>query len=263
MLGKLHSQLRLDTVNSGIAFTVPLSGARNLLLQMINMSTESISETVRKERYIMTDIKYSLVTAIVNRGFSGDVMKAAKAAGASGALRTAQGLNTFVENTMRGMKMVMTFIDRDGIARVARMTADWVLLYDEDQSIKGDVYVRSVGLIGRVLKVQRDAARLQLLNLCLNSQLLTQSIGVKGIIELFRPSLIDLDINPDDVLPSKAEIGEQDALMKIAQVVQAVGGGDAARQEDAAGGGMQSGVSPVEQPGAAPQGGVAERRGAA
>lgn len=84
MLGKLHSQLRLDTVNSGIAFTIPLSGASNLLLQMINMSTESISETVRKERYIMTDIKYSLVSAIVNRGFSGDVMKAAKEAGAFG-----------------------------------------------------------------------------------------------------------------------------------------------------------------------------------
>lgn len=84
MLGKLHSQLRLDTVNSGIAFTVPLTGANNLLLQIINMSTERISETVRKERYIMTDIKYSLVTAIVNRGFSGDVMKAAKEAGASG-----------------------------------------------------------------------------------------------------------------------------------------------------------------------------------
>ena len=48
------------------------------------MSTDRISETVRKERYIMTDIKYSLVTAIVNRGFSGDVMKAAKEAGASG-----------------------------------------------------------------------------------------------------------------------------------------------------------------------------------
>ncbi len=84
MLGKLHSQLRLDTVNSGIAFTMPLTGASNLLLQIINMSTESISESVRKERYIMTEIKYSLVTAIVNRGFSGDVMKAAKEAGAGG-----------------------------------------------------------------------------------------------------------------------------------------------------------------------------------
>lgn len=184
-----------------------------------------------------------------------------QAAGASGALRTAQGLNTFVENTMRGLKMVMTDIDQGGIARVARLTADWVLLYDKDQSIKGDVYVRSVGLIGRVLKVQRDAARLQLLNLCLNSELLTQSIGVGGIIELFRPSLVDLDINPDDILPSKADVEEQDALMKIARLIQAAGGANEPPPQATTG--MQSGVSPVGEPPPAQPGGVAERRGAA
>lgn len=185
-----------------------------------------------------------------------------QAAGASGALRTAQGLNTFVENTMRGMKMVMTDIDQGGIVRIARMTADWVLLYDEDQSLKGDVFVRSVGLIGRVLKVQRDAARLQLLGMCLNSQLLTQAIGVKGIIELFRPSLVDLDINPGDIIPSKAKLEEQDAIMQISQIIQAAGGATAQPQPAAEGAGMPSGVPPVEQP-AAPQGAVEERRGVA
>ena len=194
-----------------------------------------------------------------------------QAAGASGAMRTAQGLNTFVENTMRGMKMVMTELDQGGIARVARLTADWVLLYDKDESLKGDVYVRSVGLIGRVLKVQRDAARLQLLNLCLNSQLLTQSIGVKGVMELFRPSLVDLDINPDDIIPSKAQIEEQDVVMRVAQVVKSLGGMAGGGQQPAPeegeggeeGGGMQSGVSPVGENAAPAPGTVAERRGAA
>ncbi len=85
MLGKLHSQLRLDTVNSGIAFTLPLNGASNIVLHMLNQNAEKdTSGTSRKERYIMSDTKYSLITAVVNRGFSGDVMEAAKAAGASG-----------------------------------------------------------------------------------------------------------------------------------------------------------------------------------
>lgn len=85
MLGKLHSELRLDTVNSGIAFTIPLTGASNLILQMLDLSAIKTAESTNgKERYIMTDIKYSLVTAIVNRGFSGDVMEAAKGAGAGG-----------------------------------------------------------------------------------------------------------------------------------------------------------------------------------
>lgn len=187
-----------------------------------------------------------------------------QAAGASGAMRTAQGLNTFVENTMRGCKSIMTNVDKGLISRVARLTADWVLVYDDDQSLKGDVFVRSVGLIGRILKVQRDAARLQLLNLCLNSQMLTQTIGVKGIIELFRPSLVDLDINPDDIIPSKARIKEQDAIMQIAQIVKSVGGMSGGGEDEPAPAGMQSGVAPVQQNQELVQPGtVAERRGAA
>ncbi len=84
LLGKLHSELRLDTVNSGIAFTVSLTGASSLILQMLTQSAEKNKDNMGKERYIMTDIKYSLITAIVNRGFSGDVMKAAKEQGAGG-----------------------------------------------------------------------------------------------------------------------------------------------------------------------------------
>ena len=84
LLGKLHSELRLDTVNSGIAFTISLTGASSLILQMLTQSAEMNKDNMGKERYIMTDIKYSLITAIVNRGFSGDVMKAAKEQGAGG-----------------------------------------------------------------------------------------------------------------------------------------------------------------------------------
>ncbi len=85
MLGLLHSKLRLDTVNSGIAFTVPMSGANNLLLHILTKSTEKNSENNSgRNRYIMPDTKYSLIVAIVDRGFSGDVMEAARDAGAGG-----------------------------------------------------------------------------------------------------------------------------------------------------------------------------------
>lgn len=187
-----------------------------------------------------------------------------QSAGASGALRTAQGLNTFVENMMRGGKSIMTNLDKGMISRCARMTADWVLIYDNDQSLKGDVYIRSVGLIGRVQKTQRDGMRLQILNMCLNSQILVQAIGVKGILELFRPSLDGLDLNPDEIMPSKARIKEQDEIMQIAQILKATGGagtgGDVAPEQ---GTGMQSGVAPVDSPAPAVEGQVAERRGAA
>lgn len=85
ILKKLHTELKLDTVNSGIAFTVPVNGANNLLIRMLTQSTEEITEsTIRKDESNMSEAKYVLITAIVNRGYSEDVMEAAKSAGAQG-----------------------------------------------------------------------------------------------------------------------------------------------------------------------------------
>lgn len=83
MLGKLHSELQLDTINSGIAFTMPITGVNNLILRLMTQ-TATENDTDRKDEYGMAEARHVLITAIVNRGFSGDVMEAAKAAGARG-----------------------------------------------------------------------------------------------------------------------------------------------------------------------------------
>lgn len=85
MLGMLHTKLRLDAVNSGIAFTVPLTGVSDLMLRMMNRAGEENENTnERKGETTMADTKYTLITATVDRGFSSDVMEAARAAGAGG-----------------------------------------------------------------------------------------------------------------------------------------------------------------------------------
>lgn len=85
MLAMLHSELRLDTVNSGIAFTIPLTAVNQLLLKMMTRTAE-ISENADEERkeFYMPESKYVLIAAIVNRGFGGEVMDAAREAGARG-----------------------------------------------------------------------------------------------------------------------------------------------------------------------------------
>ncbi len=85
MLGKLHSELRLDAVNSGIAFTIPMTGANNLLLRMMQKTAEdsAVKETGKGEN-TMTERTHALILAIVNRGYSSEVMDAARAAGAGG-----------------------------------------------------------------------------------------------------------------------------------------------------------------------------------
>ena len=82
MLAMLHSELRLDAVNSGIAFTLPLSGVNQLLLRMMKHTAQQHDNG--KENTIMSDNTYALITAIVNRGFSSEVMDAAREAGAGG-----------------------------------------------------------------------------------------------------------------------------------------------------------------------------------
>lgn len=81
MLKKLKRELKLSTANSGIAFTLHMSGANNMLLRL----TESLNN--REEGKVetkMTDIKHYMIIAVVNQGYSENVMEAARAAGARG-----------------------------------------------------------------------------------------------------------------------------------------------------------------------------------
>ena len=85
ILDKLHSELHLDTVNSGIAFTIPLNGANNIILRMLTQNAEENAYgSDGKDENSMAETKHVLVAAIINRGFSGDVMEAAKSVGAKG-----------------------------------------------------------------------------------------------------------------------------------------------------------------------------------
>ncbi|MBO5030282.1 MAG: hypothetical protein J6C19_04520 [Lachnospiraceae bacterium] len=88
MLKKLKTELRIGAVNSGIAFTLPMSGVNNLifrLLENLNGGEMQLSEAAnRKDEIKMADMKYALVVAVVNQGYSEEVMDVAKKAGASG-----------------------------------------------------------------------------------------------------------------------------------------------------------------------------------
>lgn len=178
-----------------------------------------------------------------------------------GALRTAEGLRTFTEAASRGMKMIIFMYDRQLTCDVARRTANWVLIYDDDMELKGDIEVFANGIMGRINKAQNDQARLQILNMVLNSQMLSGILGVKGILELFRPSLKDVNVNPDNIAPSAERLEMLEQIEGIKQVFAATQASDGVQQNaaEAQGGGAPPGI---QQPPAV-QGGVSERRGVA
>lgn len=80
-LKRLHKELKLGSVNSGIAFTAPLSGASNLIVKLYE-NTEK-SEQGKDEKN-MTGSQYSMIAALVNPGFSEELMNVAREAGAGG-----------------------------------------------------------------------------------------------------------------------------------------------------------------------------------
>ncbi len=85
IMRRLSRELRIGTVNSGIAFTLPLTGTNMLMLRMLEQIEDTLEQAGdRKEGTIMSEPKYALIAAVVNRGFSTEVMDAARAAGASG-----------------------------------------------------------------------------------------------------------------------------------------------------------------------------------
>lgn len=84
MLLKLHKALKIGTVNSGIAFTLPIHAASRLALRMLaNLETED-TNTQDKEKRAVSEKKNAMIAAVVNIGYSEEVMAAARAAGAGG-----------------------------------------------------------------------------------------------------------------------------------------------------------------------------------
>ena len=84
-LARLDDTLEeLERKNRGIAFTLPISGLNKFLLRMMGTLEETMEESNGKEVAVMTERNHALITAIVNQGYSEEVMNAARSAGARG-----------------------------------------------------------------------------------------------------------------------------------------------------------------------------------
>ena len=85
MLKKMHKKLHLGMPNTGIAFTITMTSGSGRILQMMEgMLTEGEQNLSEREGAKMEGIKYYMILAIVNQGFSEEVMDAARPMGASG-----------------------------------------------------------------------------------------------------------------------------------------------------------------------------------
>ena len=178
-----------------------------------------------------------------------------QSSGNSGAMRTAQGLAIFTEAASRGMKMVIGTTDRLVTRRLVKKTVDYILLYDPDFDIKGDCEVVPSGVMGKVLRAQQDQQRVQFIQLIQRDQDFKQLLGPKGWMALLRPSIADLALNPDDILPSAERVRELEQIAELKMIFDAQSGAAQVAQAQ--------GAQPAPEGEPPAFGSVAERRNAA
>lgn len=85
LLKKLRRELRLGDANTGVAFTVPMTGGSGRFIRLLEaLEPEHRAQDRERSEAAMTESGYTTVLTIVDRGFSEDVMHAARSAGATG-----------------------------------------------------------------------------------------------------------------------------------------------------------------------------------
>ena len=85
MLSKLQKKLHLGMPNTGIAFTLVLSGGSGHIVRLIDSLQPEVNRTLLERNETgMAGSEYYMIMAIVNQGFSEEVMNAARPVGSSG-----------------------------------------------------------------------------------------------------------------------------------------------------------------------------------
>lgn len=148
------------------------------------------------------------------------------AAGQAGVGRTVGGLAILMGNASKGIKQVIANMEHDVLEPLITDYFTYLMMYDNDNSIKGDAKVVVRGPSGIILKeaaIQKRLEGLQILAPYMNN------IDQKGIKVVLREILGALDFPVDDIIPDP---------LRQEQVNQAV---------------QESGGQPPGVPGAVPQ----------
>lgn len=84
MLTKLRKRLCLGYANSGVAFTIAISGGNSWVKLIETMQQETDGDLSERKEIKMAESEYTMIMAIVNQGYSEEVMAVARSAGATG-----------------------------------------------------------------------------------------------------------------------------------------------------------------------------------
>ena len=123
-----------------------------------------------------------------------------------GAGRTSSGLSMLISNAGKGIKQVISNIDKNVITPAIERLYQDNLRYSDDPDLIGDVNIVATGASSLVIKESEAIRRNEFLQLVLNSPVAQQIVGMNGTAELLRDSAKNLSGNVDRIVPDRKEL---------------------------------------------------------
>lgn len=138
----------------------------------------------------------------------------------TGAAKTASGLSMLMNSASKGIKNVVSHVDRGIITPTIGRMYDFNMLYRDDPDAKGDAQVIARGAMSLVMKEQNQMRVQELLQQTANP-LDMQIMGIDGRAALLRRAVQGVDVGGDDVVPSDEELHQREiAAQRMAQQQQ-------------------------------------------
>jgi hypothetical protein len=123
-----------------------------------------------------------------------------------GAGRTSSGLSMLISNAGKGIKQVISNIDKNVITPAIERLYQDNLRYSDDPDLIGDVNIVATGASSLVIKESEAVRRNEFLQVVLNSPVAQQIVGMDGTAELLRDQAKNLSGNVDRIVPSRQQL---------------------------------------------------------
>lgn len=140
-----------------------------------------------------------------------------------GAGRTASGMSMMIGNASKQIKQLVSSIDMHCIAPSVERTYQWLMQYDQNSGLKGDLNIVARGALALVTKEQAQMRRNEFLMATANPMDM-QIIGLEGRAEILREMAKGLQLNPDKVVPTISVLKQRAAMMMQQQALAGPGG---------------------------------------
>jgi len=139
--------------------------------------------------------------------------------GEGGAGRTASGMSMMISNASKQIRQLLSSIDIHVISPAIERTYQWLMQYDPDPMLKGDLKIVARGAMSIVTKEAAQLRRNEFL-MATGNPVDLQIIGLEGRAEILREAAKGLNLNPDKIVPPVSVLKQRAAAAQIAAMQQ-------------------------------------------